>query len=423
VIPANILFIENTDLTKRQLSWLFWLLSGAFFCVCLVVAYGFGPLFTSDGKRDLAFAEALINVNFNALKYVEATNSLLADFDMRAPVLPYIVYIYLLAICKSLAGGYWLHLLVFINAIFYGVSGALLLSVIQNNSRFVISTLAAFSLMVLGFDVLQWIAMSQSTPIFLVIVVVVFRLVLAAGTNISKPVSKKVWLAAILLVIFATFVRPSTPPLIAFVFFGWIANVFVQNSRIGHETLRYRKIILSVVVLICMGIVLHAILMNDPSVFSEGFVRQSIEYFRESQSLGWIVWARPETYITPPSTVQDYIQVTLTRGAYFFWFLAQDFSFSHKVLNTIFFVPLYCFTAIGIFSFLFDKSVSKMVKMVSFLSVLLIILYAAFVAVTYLDYDWRYRTPTLPALLILASMGFDYVLGKIKTSRSSVDSE
>jgi hypothetical protein len=420
VISARILLIENSELSKRQLSWLFWLLSAAFFCVCLTVAYGYGPLFTSDGKRDLAFAEALINVNFDAFRYVNATKELKLDFDFRGPVLPYIVYIYLLAICKLIAAAYWLHLLVFINATFYGIAGALLLSVIQYNSRFVISTVVAFSLMVLGFDALQWIAMSQSTPMFLPIVVVVFRLVLAAGAHKTSPISNRVWLAAILLVLFAVFVRPSTPPLFAFVFFGWLACFSVQNFRNGEETSRYRIVILSVLILLSLGVLLHARLIEDPSVFPEGFVRESIEYFRESQSLGWIVWARPETYVTPPQSAQDYILVTLTRGAYFFWFTAQDFSFSHTLLNTIYFVPLYCLAAIGILSLLLDKSIPKTVKTGSFLSVLLILLYTAFVAVTQLDYDWRYRAPTVPAFLFLASMGFDYVLGKIRASQISV---
>jgi hypothetical protein len=387
-----------------------------YFALCQAIAFILGPTITSDGYRDNFFADSLIKLAFNPLDYIRTVSpefarfngSATGSFEMNNPVLPYILYVYLIAFAKILAGGAWLHVMVFINAMAQTVTAVICTLLVARMSRVALPIAVVMVFLVLGFDFYQWVPFSQSTPIFLMVVSTVFALAVSAWASTDIRISRRTWAGALGLSLVCMFIRPSAPPVIAMILIGWSLCELSRRGVGWHAMRLIRKGIVALLCLLLMGVLVHGYLISDPSVLPSGTLRDWLEYFRNSQALGWIMWRRPETYVNPPIDALDFAATSLLRGGYFFAIVVESFSFSHGLFNIAFFGALYGLSIIGAIAALRSSSeISRHARMAGVLAILLILLTASFVAVTYLDYDWRYRVPTLPGFLVLAAIGAD----------------
>jgi len=360
----------------------------------------------------------LIELNLIPIGYSDSASQYFADsnvsasgtIDMKNPAMAYIVYIYILAFCKLLVGTYWAYLLIFVNACAQTITTTMSLWLSAKLARGAVPIFAVFGLLLFGFDFYQWISMTQSTAIFLSFATAVFLLSFHAWNSADPPSSRRWWMAAILLAVFCNFVRPSAPPIIAMVILAWLICELARPQ--GRDAIQvFRRCFVALAILIGLGILLHGYLMSDPLNVPAGTLRDTLLYFRDSQALGWIVWLRPDTYVVPPVTAMEFTLASLWRGAYFFFFINEGFSFRHNAFNIAYFVPLYGLSAIGVVAtFRRAEGISEESRIAGRLAILLIVLIATFVSVTYLDYDWRYRAPTLPAFMALAVVGANQIL-------------
>lgn len=93
--------------------------------------------------------------------------------------------------------------------------------------------------------------------------------------------------------------------------------------------------------------------------------------------------------------IYTFIKILFLRILLFWAPSIPDFSFAHTTLNILTLIPIYI---LGIFG------ISKYGKQ-HILGIAVIIIFWIFQSFTELDYDWRYRIPVLPALIIFAGMG------------------
>jgi hypothetical protein len=98
---------------------------------------------------------------------------------------------------------------------------------------------------------------------------------------------------------------------------------------------------------------------------------------------------------------------------HFFQFESRAFSQGHNVANAVLYVPLYVLAAAAVV-LLFAGRISGLQQKVAFLALSGAMTLAASRALTMVDFDWRYRLPAIPMLIIPAAIALDWMLGRFK---------
>ncbi|HEX8193360.1 MAG TPA: hypothetical protein VF552_10720 [Allosphingosinicella sp.] len=121
---------------------------------------------------------------------------------------------------------------------------------------------------------------------------------------------------------------------------------------------------------------------------------------------GQVVWERLETYHAPPAALADFWLISLDRFVHFFAFAAQGFSTAHVVVQCLFFVPAYLLCAVfAVAVFRRGSGLPEGARDMGAAALVTIVFYAFFHAMIQVDFDWRYRLPILPVIILLASLG------------------
>lgn len=96
-----------------------------------------------------------------------------------------------------------------------------------------------------------------------------------------------------------------------------------------------------------------------------------------------------------------------------FWLpIVPEFSFGHKIISLLTFIPLLSLSFFGILQAL--RNITDPLKQrFLFFMFSTILFFWIFQALTEVDYDWRYRLPVLPFLVIFASYGCTLVFEKL----------
>jgi hypothetical protein len=92
------------------------------------------------------------------------------------------------------------------------------------------------------------------------------------------------------------------------------------------------------------------------------------------------------------------VALTLWKWLYYFAPWAGDYSAVHKAVNLLFFAPLYLFAAVALATWRDRRSKA--------LLVFFVLAFSGFHAVQQIDFDFRYRLPVLPALIMMAAAGW-----------------
>jgi hypothetical protein len=89
--------------------------------VFVAIGFGYGPIFTSDGRRWHTLALALIELDLNPIAFVAQYGTInhlqIGDFSQfEGPTYFYILYFYVLAFVEGVSGGHWITGPVLLNA-------------------------------------------------------------------------------------------------------------------------------------------------------------------------------------------------------------------------------------------------------------------------------------------------------------------
>jgi hypothetical protein len=89
----------------------------------------------------------------------------------------------------------------------------------------------------------------------------------------------------------------------------------------------------------------------------------------------------------------------------------------HNAVNAAVFVPLYLLAAVALLNAFSARSrLPRAAREVAVLAALYVGAVALFQALTLVDFDWRYRLPAAPALIVLAALG-SHVLVSARAAR------
>ena len=153
--------------------------------------------------------------------------------------------------------------------------------------------------------------------------------------------------------------------------------------------------------------IIYELLINNIISSDHYKINQLIDY---AQS-GFVVDGRPSTYLND----QTLAKVYLWRFFYFFYPVVPELSILHKSLDLIFSMIFFLSLVVWcIFSSQYNKVSQDQCKLM-----LLVITFSAFFhSATLIDYDWRYRFPSLIPMILFIVYNF-YEFRRIIHDRSS----
>jgi len=380
-------------------------LTGLGALIFLLIGFGYGPVITPDGVVLMELAEVLQAAPFGSTEFSAKLSEINVHHPIEQPITFYLIYLYILAALEAAFGGQWVSAHMIVNVVaLVGMLFALLMlaSTLFEKRIFVILTWGA---LVGCWEFLQWGGMTQSEPIFYLVSIISFALIYRGLSSVVPSKRFRLIGAGLLIALFSIFLRPSGIPLALF-------STAVSVGALSHhylfgETPEYaiRRISAAIFLALLAGVPIAALILMDPSLLPEALELKFLEY-HDQASRGVVINSRPETYLTPGSDYTHYLVLILVRMAAYFDFVARDFSRAHNIINVIYFVPFYFLALVGgIFALSQTKNPPRTEIDFIFLATVYVMLFAAFHASTLVDFDWRYRSPVHPIMILFAVAG------------------
>ena len=351
-----------------------------------------GVVASPDEVTYSAWAERLIALRMNVGAFA-------AENDFALPRITHIGWVILIAVMKLIAGEHFREVVAVLNALFFAGTGALLMSAARRLTSDPLARLALLALHIAGFETFQWIRYVLADTLFLLLCTAVAWSVIAAATEKS---ARRYWIAAVVLVAVASFVRPTGLFLVPAVAAGFF---LVENGHRG----RFRENVRLLALLGIGGIaimLLFAWLARSPESWPIDFGRRQFRTLASFVAKGQIIHDRPYTWHRPPSSYGDAAMVVGDRTIHFYQFVTRGFSLAHNALSAAYFVPLYSLAMFGAIAA--SRARSRVTALAHFFTVVIAV-FPLFHALTIIDFDWRYRTPVMPYLLLLAALGIDAI--------------
>jgi hypothetical protein len=363
-----------------------------------LLALGTGPILTPDSAAYARGAERLIASGLDFPELVSAAST-------TYPAALYSLFLMLVVVLKLLFGAAWPAALVGVNVLALGGAAALLVraSFIATGSP--AAAWAALLLFVGCFDLLHWSAFVLSDATFIFVSFAVFAL--AADRIVRRAGS---WAPVFALACVAAFYRPPGVVLLPAAAWAW----FLARSSPG--ALR-RVATAAAAAAGAAGSVLFAWVMQQPERWPLSLLSGTVEATAARYAAGEVVYGRLETFHAPPRSVADLTAISADRLAHFFAFSASDFSFGHILANAAFFLPAYALAVLALAAGAIGRGgFSNGQRDVQLAAVAFILLTAGFHALLQVDFDWRYRAPVLPHLILLAAAGVAVLLRRVRAS-------
>jgi|GEM_PF-5748005 len=226
---------------------------------------------------------------------------------------------------------------------------------------------------------------------------------LSANPLSANPLSSNLLGVALIVIlcIVLSMARPSSPPLIAIFLLSPFALILAKHID------RFAKLIgLTLLLVFAIGLSYAALMVHalelDPSTRMQAW-NLILGHLAE----GGVIHDRPETYIASPKGLTDILMLYLLRLLWFFSPYAQGFSSTHLFVNA------FQFSLIASGIFLLARNFQKLLPLhraLTVLSLACVLGTALFHSGILIDYDWRYRAPTITPLVVIAVIGFSSYL-------------
>lgn len=349
------------------------------------------------------WADMLIQCRFNYLSY-------LSNVSFVVPPILYIGWVTVVALFKVALLSQWTMGLIVLNIFLFASIGTTLVFIVASLSHSKISALIAWLMYAASFELLIWTSYVLSDISALALT---FSPFLIYVLYLNKRSHHLIWFFGILAIVtLAFFYRPTNLPLIAT--FAICAIITIQTKAItpGQTQAKYsRFLFLFITIGIILGFFLASVLAQRPDLWPFDFARSEIDFISQYYNSGTVMTGRPETSHQPPAALIDYVAITLDRFIHYFSPTAEGFSFIHKVMSSLFYLPIYCLAGFS-FLCLFSKNGYSRTNtwLVAQTAAIFVLFYASYHAVTWIDFDWRYRVPCIPVLILLAALGLDRII-------------
>ena len=155
--------------------------------------------------------------------------------------------------------------------------------------------------------------------------------------------------------------------------------------------------------------VAYSYLLKNPLLWANHALAGPLRlpYYALLYQKGEVIHLRPDTYLTPPDSIADYLVLSATRFVYFFSFVVpQGFSMVHHLIVAMFYIPTYALALLGIYGLVKRKAgLDARGEKIMIITLAVILTFAFFHAHTEVDSDWRYRLPIAPYLILTQAVG------------------
>lgn len=320
---------------------------------------------------------------------------MLAEASVGFPAILYALFATLLSLLRLAFGAGWAAALVALNLAAHVALGLL---VVRMAARATGSGAAAWAalLLYLGcFDLLMWVPFVLSDATFVLLAFSIFALAAARILGEARG-----WAAVLAPAAAGVFYRPTGMVLLPDL--AWA--IYLSKTRGGGP--RRGPVLAALAFIVAAGALAFAWFVQEPSrwpfdAFSTAFRNVAADY-----ALGEVVSGRPETRHSPPAALGDFLLISADRFVHFFAIGAAGYSLAHWLAGLAFFLPCYGL-ALWLAAALWRGRTAfgppeRKVLLAAFGAVLS---YALFHALVQVDFDWRYRVPVLPHLILLAAGG------------------
>ncbi len=346
----------------------------------------FGPGMGGDTPTYLLWADRLRASHFDLIGEIRAFN--------QPAAITYSLFVTLLALLRML-GPAWLAGLLVLNLVAMAAVGALVVRLVVRITGDRRCGWIALVLLLACHDLWQWSRYLLSDPIFLLLAYGVFLMEARRLLGVRKR-----WLTVFAASAVASLFRPTG--IVMFPITAWsflLANT--ANTRLSR-----RRILAGLVVIGALGLGLFGAIVQAPGHWPLGPTRPLFDLIASDYAKGQVVWDRLETFHASPQGLTDVWLISLDRLWHYFAIGAAGFSHGHWLVNLVFFVPTYALAGYFVVRLVGGRSrLGRGEQNVCYAALGAIVFYALFHGAIQVDYDWRYRVPILPHLILLAACG------------------
>lgn len=371
----------------------------------LAVAFGYGPISTPDGDVLLKLAMTLNQGPFGSEAFAKKLAEINSYHPIHQPIQLYRLYIYVLWAMHGLFGDAWHLAHLALNALAYAGVVWIFTYVTNRLCRWRPASVATALGLVACWEYVQWVAMTQSESLFLMMLAVSMLLLVLAFVA-SRTTTQMVLLGgAVLVGLFSIFFRPSGIPLTIFLALVLVAATGLHCFKKNRIDRPARAIGIVLIMGTPLGLLAGATILFDPSWLPEAFQHKFVEYTTLARD-GVIVFSRPHTNISAGDDYLHFLYTVVVRFPYFFIFLDEEFSTPHNIINLAFYLPFYFLIGVSLVSTMASSKLSGGAWAdVSVLFAGGVLVFAVFHSASLIDFDWRYRAPAQPMMAVIAAHG------------------
>lgn len=348
------------------------------------------------------WADILIQHHFHYPSY-------LSDVSFKTPPVFYIGWVTVVALFKLALSSQWVVGLVVFNIILFAAIGTALISIVGLLSDTKIPVLVAGLMYLASFDLWQWVSFVLSDISALALTFSPFFIYVLFLNRRRHPVGYLLGILAILSL--AVFYRPTSLPLLATFAVCTVATIQTKTttpeSRVRYSRFLFSFTMIGIIVVLLLG----SLLAQNSDLWPFDFARSEIDVTSQNYSKGIVIHDRPETFHQPPVALIDYIAITFDKFVHYFSPIAEGFHIIHKVGSILYYLLVYGLAGFG-FLCLFRKDGYSHASpwLVALTAALFVLFFASYHAVLTIDFDWRYRVPCIPVLILLATLGVNRIM-------------
>ena len=383
--------IQSVSIILAGIIWAFWILKK-------------GVKFSPDSGSYSYLGDLLIKYDFNYFNF-------LANTEDVAPIALYSAWVSIVAISKVILSDKWGVGIVVINYIAAIYILVLTLKITNLVNRNFVSIIFASLALICCYEFFMWTHYVLSDILFAAISFSIIFLSISLFQEPTRP-QKRIASGLILFAI-ALFFRPASPPLVVFIFLAILFGFFFKLGSSDEN--KRNRLIFGLTLFSCIAIIsvlfFHSHIMLEPENWPFSFFKTWIAILANDYKLGVVVFDRPETFLSIPTNIFDYLFITLCKFISFFSITFNGYSKIHSFFNYLFFAPIYLLSLFSIVLLYKKHSGLSTIKWWTiFLCFIYIVLFAFFHSLNQIDYDLRYRVPCLPPLVLLATIGFNELM-------------
>jgi len=360
-----------------------------FYCIC------FGIGMSSDSWQYSGWADVLVSKSFNI-------NAYLRSIDFIVPPYLYLGFISVVAFSKIVAGMFWQQAIVIINVLLGAFLAVILANLIYIFTKNKIVVCLISSLFILSPEIMLWSRFVLSDISYMFINFFLFYLLVKFLLSNNKRMISYGGIIILTLLLNCIY-RPTGLVMIP-------AVLIVFYLKMAKKEMSWVIFFFCFVFIAAVLIFFHSLVIKDPESWPFEFGKSYLKnWVIVAYQKGMVVHNRLNTYHQVPITLGDYISITLDKFMHYFYFYDKMFKLYHKIINYIFFTPLYALFILGAIAGSKKPALPNIRSLIA-LAIMVIISFSLFHAMMTIDHDWRYRLPVFPYLLLIAGVGLNFML-------------